>query len=134
MKKVLVSMALLVSGLAIGFGSSRLLVSNNTEQKLGAYGYATATSSSVLVASASSTTVLANNPGRMSAKIVNDCGYAVYLSFGNTAVKGTGVRLNPFGGSFETDPSPGDIFNGAINAIASISDGTDYCNVTTLEN
>lgn len=84
------------------------------------------------VASASSTTILSANSGRIYALIVNDCNHNLYLSLGGTATKGSGIRLNAGGGAYEMNTD--NMWLGAVSGIASTSDGTDTCNVTTVEN
>lgn len=59
--------------------------------------------------------VVAANPNRLDLKIVNDSDVVVYLARGNPAVIGSGIRLNPNGGSYEMEES--DFFLGAFNAI-----------------
>ena len=72
------------------------------------------TSGSVTVGS-SSTAVLAANPDRKSATIVNGSDEVVYLQLGATAVSGEGIYLVAAGGAFNIDH--GNLFTGAINAI-----------------
>lgn len=91
----------------------------------------TITNSSVNVASASSTTVFSANSASKYRVIVNNCNYDIYLGIGTTAIKGKGVRLNRQGGSFEMDTD--NMIRRSISAIASTSDGTDTCAVTTLD-
>ena len=85
----------------------------------------------IRVASATSTQILAAKEGRVYGAIVNDCNYDIYLGIGEAASKAEGIRLNKNGGSFEIDDS--NAFGVAISGIASISDGTDYCNVTVVD-
>ena len=91
----------------------------------------TITKGNANVASASATTVLAANSARKYAAIVNNCNYDVYLDFSSTASKGWGIRLNKQGGSYEMTTE--NLARRVISAIASTSDGTDYCKVSTLE-
>ena len=62
------------------------------------------------------TVVLAANPARKDAVIVNDSNQAIYLARGNDAVLNEGIRLNANGGSYEINRD--NLFLGAINAIA----------------
>lgn len=77
------------------------------------------TSSSVTVASSTSTEILGKNTGRIYAAIVNDGDTDVYLSLGGTAVAGEGIRLNANGGTYEINPD--NLFIGAVNGIATSS-------------
>ena len=65
---------------------------------------------------AATTLVLAANESRVNAVFVNDSSEVIYLSRGNAAVVGRGIRLNANGGSYEIDAS--NLFVGAINGIA----------------
>lgn len=72
--------------------------------------------------------VLAANPNRADADIVNDSAFVVYLARGNAAVIGTGPRLSPRGGSYHIGTNNlflGDIFGIAEDeANLSVSEGT----------
>lgn len=59
--------------------------------------------------------VLAANPNRLDLEIVNDSDVVVYLARGNPAVIGSGIRLNPNGGSYTMDSQ--NLYLGAFNAI-----------------
>ncbi len=74
-----------------------------------------------------STLVLASSTARLYAVIVNDSSDSVYLSIGNSAVKGMGIRLNASGGTYEINSL--NLFTGAVNAISGGSGGD---NVTVL--
>jgi len=63
-----------------------------------------------------STQVLAANPKRADAVLVNDSNKEIYLARGNDAVMNEGIRLNAGGGSYEINRN--NLFLGAINAIA----------------
>jgi len=63
-----------------------------------------------------STLALAANPRRLDAEFVNDSADTIYLARGNAAVIGSGIRLNPNGGSYSI--GPGNLFLGDINAIS----------------
>ena len=71
---------------------------------------------------------VAANPNRLDLEIVNDSDVVVYLARGNDAVIGSGIRLNPNGGSYSMDTQ--NLFLGAISAICAtdanltISEGT----------
>ncbi len=73
------------------------------------------------------TQVLAANPNRIGAEFVNDSSAVIYLARGNDAVVGSGIRLNPKGGSYGMGTD--NLFLGIINAI---SDG-DEANLTVSE-
>lgn len=64
----------------------------------------------------SSLELLPVNEFRKRVIIVNSSDVGVWVSFGATAVIGTGVYLAPAGGSFEIDPN--EMYNGVINGIA----------------
>ncbi len=91
----------------------------------------TITNSRVNVASASSTTILSANSARKYAAIVNNCNYDIFLGVGTTASKAYGIRLNKQGGAYEINTD--NLIQRSISGIASTSDGTDYCKVTTLD-
>ena len=59
---------------------------------------------------------LAANEARANAVFVNDSSEVIYLSRGNAAVIGRGIRLNANGGSYEIDAS--NLFVGVVNGIA----------------
>ncbi len=59
--------------------------------------------------------VVAENAARADLEIVNDSDVVVYLARGNAAVIGSGIRLNPNGGSYSMDTQ--NLFLGAISAI-----------------
>jgi len=61
------------------------------------------------------TEVVAANTRRLDLDIVNDGDEAVYLARGNAAVMGSGIRVNPNGGSYRIGTT--NLFYGAINAI-----------------
>lgn len=63
-----------------------------------------------------SASVLAANALRKYAAFVNASDVGIWLSFGTTAVVGTGVYLAPSGGSFEIDSS--NLYQGEVYAIA----------------
>jgi hypothetical protein len=77
--------------------------------------YRNATNSTATVGVASGT-VLAANEARKRAIIVNSGAAGVWLSFGATAVVGTGVFLAAGGGSFEIDPD--ELYTGLITGIS----------------
>ena len=55
------------------------------------------------------------NDRRRDIEIVNDSNVVVYISRTNPAVVGTGMRLNPYGGSYSMDMQ--NIYLGAFYAI-----------------
>ncbi|GAG58549.1 unnamed protein product, partial [marine sediment metagenome] len=59
---------------------------------------------------------LAANPNRVDCDFVNDSDNIIYLARGNAAVIGSGIRLNPNGGTYHMGTN--NLFYGAINAIA----------------
>jgi len=61
------------------------------------------------------TEIVVANPRRVDCEIVNDSTQVMYLSRGNDAVIGSGIRLNANGGSYHIGTS--NLFHGAINAI-----------------
>ncbi len=63
-----------------------------------------------------STIVLAANDARGDADFVNDGDDAIYLSRGNVAVLGQGIRLNPNGGSYHIGTN--NLFKGIIYGIS----------------
>ena len=63
-----------------------------------------------------STQVLAANSGRCDADFINDSANVIYLARGNAAVIGSGIRLNPNGGSYHIGTD--NLFYGIINAIS----------------
>jgi len=73
-----------------------------------------------------STLVLAANPYRVDAELVNDGDNVIYLARGNAAVIGSGIRLNPNGGSYGIGTN--NLFLGAIYGIAA-----DETNMTISE-
>lgn len=62
-----------------------------------------------------STLVLAANPNRVDAEFVNDGDEVIYLSRGNAAVIGQGMRINPRGGSYRIGTN--NLFKGDIYGI-----------------
>ena len=63
-----------------------------------------------------STLVLAANPNRVDCDLVNDSDNIIYLARGNAAVIGSGIRLNPNGGSYRIGTN--NLFYGIIYGIA----------------
>ena len=74
-----------------------------------------------------STLALAANINRVDTEIVNDGDEPVYLSRGNAAVMGSGIRLNANGGSYRIGTN--NLFKGAIYAICE----TGQLNLTISE-
>lgn len=64
-----------------------------------------------------SSTILAANPNRKEALIINTGTVDVFLSRGGTAVAGRGIVLKAGGSAYEINNS--NLYKGAINAIAS---------------
>lgn len=136
MPKLSKIIVLVVLGLTVLFVIFKLSGNDPETGNLGAAGennfFAPMTiSSSVSVASASSTTILSASVGRIYAVIVNDSPANIYLSLGGTATKGTGIRLNALGGSYEINAE--NSYQGAVSGIASSSGTTDYSLVTVTE-
>lgn len=75
----------------------------------------TASTSGGVTVGSSSTAILAANPDRKSATIVNASDEVVYLQLGATAVSGQGIYLAASGGAFNIDKN--NLFTGAINGI-----------------
>ena len=69
-----------------------------------------------------STPVLAANANRADADFINDSDEIIYLARGNDAVVGSGIRLNPNGGSYHIGTN--NLFHGIINAISTVDQGT----------
>ncbi len=68
---------------------------------------------------ATSSTILAANPNRKDALIINTGTVDIFLSRGGTAVAGRGIVLKAGGSAYEINGS--NLYKGAINAIASSS-------------
>ena len=64
----------------------------------------------------STTVVLAANPKRHEAVLVNDSNQPIYIARGNDAVMNQGIRLTPSGGTYKINRD--NLFLGAINGIA----------------
>lgn len=62
-----------------------------------------------------STEVRPANPNRVDLELVNDGDEIIYLSRGNAAVIGEGMRINPNGGSYTMDTS--NLYLGAFYGI-----------------
>ena len=77
-----------------------------------------------------STQVLDANPARADADFTNDGKEVIYLARGNDAVVGTGIRLNPNGGSYHIGTN--NLFLGIVNAI-SVNDEQDSTNLAVSE-
>lgn len=69
------------------------------------------------VLAASSSQIVAANPGRVLLVITNDGANAVYLSLGGTAAVGSGIRLNASGGAITLRE-----YTGAVSARAATGD------------
>ena len=65
--------------------------------------------------------LVAANTGRRHLVIVNTSAAYVSLGFGANAVLYSGITLNPNGGSYEMSAQAGNLYLGAINAIASVA-------------
>ena len=63
-----------------------------------------------------STLVLATNPNRADTDFTNDGDDIIYLARGNAAVIGSGIRLNPAGGSYHIGTN--NLFHGEIYGIS----------------
>lgn len=63
--------------------------------------------------------LVAANTARRHLVIVNTSNAYVSLGFGAAAVLYSGITLNPLGGSYEMSETQGNLYRGAINAIAS---------------
>ena len=74
-----------------------------------------AVNGAIMVAVAS-TLVLAAAANRVDAELVNDGDNVIYLSRGIPAVMGSGIRLNPRGGSYRIGTA--NLYLGAIYGIA----------------
>ena len=76
-----------------------------------------------------STLVRAANSHRVSLNLVNDGASVIYLSLGNPAVVGDGMRINPYGGSYHIGQS--NLWLGEIYGIT--DDDQEMCNMTISE-
>jgi len=63
-----------------------------------------------------STLVLAANPNRVDADLVNDGDNIIYLARGEAAVMNSGIRLNPNGGSYHIGTN--NLWEGTIYGIS----------------
>lgn len=89
-------------------------------------GITTTVTHSVVAAATSSIVLLAANTARTWSLIVLDSTEDVYLNLGGTAVASTGIRLNPrrtVGDRLEMSLALGNLYQGAISAIAAVSSG-----------
>ena len=66
--------------------------------------------------------VLAANEYRVDADLTNDGDDVIYLARGNEAIIGSGIRLNPNGGSYHIGTN--NLFLGDIYGISAIDQGT----------
>ena len=71
---------------------------------------------------------LADNVERGDVDFTNDSDCIIYLARGNAAVIGSGIRLNPNGGSYHIGTN--NLFYGDVYAIA---DTQDECNLAISE-
>lgn len=69
-----------------------------------------------------STSILASNPTRAYAALVNDGASVVYLSLGSLATSTQGIRLNASGGAYEINQT--NLYLGPITAITSSGTST----------
>lgn len=96
-------------------GDEKFTDANPASMKL--TGRLTAITHSVLTVTTTSQQVLAANPDRKYAMLINDSDTVIYIKIGAPAVVGEGIRLNPNGGSYEMSSAIGNLHTGAINAI-----------------
>jgi len=69
---------------------------------------------------------LAANPDRVDCDFINDGDAVIYLGRGNVAVVGSGLRLNPNGGSYHITTA--NLFHGDVYAISDDpQEGTNLC-------
>ena len=110
----------LPAALAAGGGLKVEGVANGVAQPVtesgGAYTTPTHTAVTVGVATGEA---LAANVNRLYALLVNDSDTVIYIKLGAAAVLNAGIRLNANGGSYEMSKNFGNLYTGAINAIAS---------------
>ena len=110
----------LPAALAAGGGLKVEGVANGVAQPVtesgGAYTTPTHTAVTVGVATGEA---LAANVNRLYALLVNDSDTAIYIKLGAAAVLNAGIRINANGGSYEISKKLGNLYTGAINAIAS---------------
>jgi len=75
-----------------------------------------------LACSATQQEILASNPQRVYALLVNDGAADIYLAFSGPAAINTGVRLNNGGGSYEINlMNP---WHGTVNAVGDATNPT----------
>lgn len=74
------------------------------------------TPTTAVVSNAASSTILAANPRRLFASIINASANGIYLGFGAPAVVGQGVYIGPNGFGWSIDPSFD--WRGTVTAIA----------------
>jgi hypothetical protein len=65
-----------------------------------------------------SISVLAANPKRRYALLINDGTEVIYIKLGATAVKNEGIRINANGGCYEISPAKNNLYHGAIYAVS----------------
>ncbi len=70
--------------------------------------------------------ILEPRAGRQAVLFVNDSAAIVYVSKGEAAVVGSGIRLNPNGGSYSEPDNRYRVWQGAWNAIATVA-GSNLC-------
>lgn len=73
--------------------------------------------------------ILAENSLRKHATFVNASDVGIWLSFGSTAVVGTGVYLAPSGGSYEIDGNnlyQGDVYGIAVSGAGKVCAGVEF--------
>ena len=79
--------------------------------------YATVVHTELLV-TGTTQAALALNHERVYAMFQNDSDLTIYLRLGEDAIDTQGIRLNANGGSYEISDRLGNLFAGAVNAIA----------------
>ena len=112
MTKKLLPLLTLILGIAIGISLPSQL--SDDAPSVGGYLSSRATNTSAAVTNTSSQ-ILAASSSRTYAAITNDGANVVYLSFGSTAVAGSGIRLSTSSAPYEINSE--NLYPGAIYAI-----------------
>lgn len=80
--------------------------------------YGTPSAPTSVAVQTTTTEALAANGDREYACFTNNSNKPIYLAFGNDAEMNKGIRLNAEGGSYEMSRELGNLYQGAVNAIA----------------
>jgi len=88
-------------------------------------GIITTPTSAPLAVTAVSQLALAANADRLTALFINDGANTIYLMEGAAAVANQGIRLNANGGSYQMSQPIGNLYRGAVYAIAAVAGPTN---------